>query len=164
DKIRAFDSNLTFLMGGKEEELELIISAEGIRDHFPAVEALVAAAPKIPGWQVIAFKPPHGTLDFVLEFGDIKLDPKEVWFVGLGTADDPSLIGLRIGFREYEEERKQVFLQATFLLLDIILGEKSTTMDLSYVDVMDLPVLPSEEGWMRMTELREYIDQRKAQV
>jgi hypothetical protein len=40
-----------------EGRRQIIISADGDRDLFPAVETLVAAAPDIPGWRVIAFRP-----------------------------------------------------------------------------------------------------------
>jgi hypothetical protein len=37
--------------------------AEGRREFFPHVRRLVAAAPPIDGWRVVAFKPKQGTED-----------------------------------------------------------------------------------------------------
>ena len=154
--------DLTFLIGGRGvDTVELVISAEGIRVRFPQVEALVAAAPPIEGWEIIAFKPPQENLDFKLEFLGIALEPKNVWFVPLRMKDQPELIGLRVGFVEYEEEREKEFMHAIFLLLDIVLGEKSTTLDLAYLELKPLPVIPREEGWMPFTELRAYVRAKK---
>jgi hypothetical protein len=55
-ELRKVHPRLVFEMGLGTPK-ELIISASGERDGFPAVKRLVAAAPAIPGWVVIAFRP-----------------------------------------------------------------------------------------------------------
>ena len=57
--LHEFDSELYFEVSQPLDDgsNELIISAEGVRAKFPMVEALVAAAPKLPKWKIMAFKP-----------------------------------------------------------------------------------------------------------
>lgn len=50
---------LTFEFGPvREGKREFIVSADGIRELFPAVRALVAAAPVLSRWAIIPFRPP----------------------------------------------------------------------------------------------------------
>lgn len=51
-RLHRYDHRLFFQMGGPEDARELIISAEGEKQAFPAVESLIAAAPEVPGWEV----------------------------------------------------------------------------------------------------------------
>jgi hypothetical protein len=43
---------LTFEFGPKADWREFVISAGGIREAFPAVSSLVAAAPKLDRWRI----------------------------------------------------------------------------------------------------------------
>ncbi|QQR52529.1 hypothetical protein IPG36_00120 [bacterium] len=52
------DPLLSFLIGPFEDnKRELFISCDGVRRDMPRVHAIVAVAPKIPGWKITAFKP-----------------------------------------------------------------------------------------------------------
>ena len=55
-ELRKVDPRLHFVLG-VASPLELITTASGNKEVFPVVQRLVAAAPPIPGWQVIAFLP-----------------------------------------------------------------------------------------------------------
>jgi hypothetical protein len=66
EQLHRVDPELYFLMGAMPGgPAELVITAEGNLAAFPAVAAPVKEAPPLPGWQIIAFKPPQGC-DFVL--------------------------------------------------------------------------------------------------
>ena len=80
DHLHEFSDGLYFEIGGPTEgPMELIVTAEGDPDFFPQVRDLVAQAPPIPGWQVIAFKPPMG-FDFVNDCSGLETDPRQCWF------------------------------------------------------------------------------------
>ena len=51
--------------GQIQRPLTFAVSADGIRDAFPAVEETVAAAPVIDGWQIQAFRQPDPQFDRV---------------------------------------------------------------------------------------------------
>ena len=74
----------------------LIITAEGDVDVFPAVTAVVDAAPaNIEGWDVTAFKPPRG-FGFVLKRSGITITPESVWFAPLEDPGDPDFLGIEV--------------------------------------------------------------------
>src|SRR5689334_11672311 len=56
------EEGLTFeLEADRQGHNELVISADGRRELFSTVVALVGAAPAIPGWTVVPFRQPRGT-------------------------------------------------------------------------------------------------------
>ncbi len=59
---------LWFEVGGHPRgPRELVVTAEGKVEIFPWVQDLVRAAPRIPGWEIIAFKQPQG-FEFTIEY------------------------------------------------------------------------------------------------
>jgi hypothetical protein len=77
--LSSVDPDLTFEFGPPMPKREFVISAGGIKRAFPAVVALAGAAPKLPNWQVTAFRPRRTTLNLI-ELGGIHVDPNEVQF------------------------------------------------------------------------------------
>src|ERR1700692_1741982 len=57
-EVHKLNPSLTFECGPKENgRREFVISADGIREAFPEVEALYASAPSLPRWKFIKFRP-----------------------------------------------------------------------------------------------------------
>lgn len=162
EKLHHYNRNLFFLVGGHpDEDVELVITAEGNRKYFEAVEDLVKEAPVIPRWKIIAFKPPMGT-DFKIEYQGLIFNPPEIWFMALENPENPKDIGIQVCYKEYAQERENEFLGGTFLILDIVLGEKSATLDLNHVEAGPLPEDPEAEGFYRLEELARYIAWKKS--
>jgi hypothetical protein len=117
-ELRKVDPHLTFEFGPKETKREFVISAGGIKGSFPAVASLVNAAPKLPRWQVTAFRPRRTPLN-VIEFRGKQARPEEVQF---SLLDNGKIAGIRLfipSFREDDADWKQI----GYLLLDDALGE-----------------------------------------
>ena len=56
-KLKSIEEDLTFEIGKEENgKHEIAISAEGIPELFPLVKQVVAAAPKLDKWKVVAFR------------------------------------------------------------------------------------------------------------
>ncbi|RAV99276.1 hypothetical protein [Pseudochryseolinea flava] len=164
NKLHAYSPKLYFEIGGHPDETQdLIITAGGNLDYFSKVEELVSQTPKLQHWKVIAFKPPSQE-NFVIEYKGVKIDPSKAWFLPLEREDEPDMLGLRICTAGYAPSKENEFINAAYLALDSILGEKSTALNVQHVEVDDLPENPEEGGLMNLTELPEYITWKKSKA
>ncbi len=70
DRLRSINDGLAFEVGkAPEGKSELDVSAEGVAELFPVVEKIVAAAPKMKHWSVVAFRqrtPPETLKDLAI--------------------------------------------------------------------------------------------------
>src|SRR6266536_1946461 len=74
--LKRLDQRLWFEVSEPDgSDREFVITAEGHAAAFPLVDAIVAAAPQIPGWRFISLKPPMG-FDFVTTYENIQFDPR----------------------------------------------------------------------------------------
>ena len=158
ERLHDFDPELYFEVTQplKDGSNELIISAEGVRAKFPRVEELVAAAPNIPDWRIIAFKPPLG-FEFVHEYGELKIDPRRLWFLPLTAKSDPSILGLRIGLPDFDETAKEKIENSVWIILDTGLGEENCAQSIRHLEVVQLPDEPEGAGFIELPELSEYL-------
>jgi hypothetical protein len=158
EELHRYDEDLYFEVSEPLEDgsNELIITAEGLRKKFPAVKALVDAAPKFQKWKVIAFKPALG-FDFIHEYGDLKIDPKKLWFLPLTAKSDPSILGLRVGLDGLEESTEEKIKNSIWIILDTGLGEEVCAERIRHLEVATLPEKPEDEGFMEMSELPDYL-------
>lgn len=144
-KLHEVSDGLYFLMGGDPAgELEFIVTAEGDVEKFPTVEALVDSAPRIPGWRVIAFKPPMGH-ELVLRHEGAVIDGKQTWF-RLDGSD------LTLGCPGWTPRTRDAYQFAAVELLDAVLGEVLATL-IDSIEVVKLPSAPEKEGFRPLAEL-----------
>jgi hypothetical protein len=146
---------LTFEFGPVENgKREFIVSADGIRERFPAVQALVAAAPTMSQWTVIPFRPPKG-IGTVIQYEGQRVGPEDVWF---RSEADGDRIGLTLFVRGLTEETKRSLGGATFILLDSALGEYAVETRVGFIEWEPLPADPAAEGLQPFPSIREVFD------
>jgi hypothetical protein len=161
DHLHEYCENLFFMVGGQpDEKQDLIITAEGNTNFFGQVEALVEQAPLLEHWNVIAFKPAQADHKFKVKHEGIELDPQTLYFIPLNSKKSDQ-IGLRIYLDSYDSTRKQDFLTVAYWVLDNILGEKSSALDIGYVEIEALPPYPEREELIELTKLPQYINWKK---
>ena len=126
---------LTFEFGPPNaDRREFVISADGMREAFPAVSSLVAGAPKLDRWLVTAFRPRRTPINSV-QIGETRVDPGKVEF-SLLTKGSVITIQLFIpGFKEDDVTLKQI----AYIMLDDALGEYDVE-----TKVGPIQMLPSE--------------------
>ncbi|MBL7914774.1 MAG: hypothetical protein JNL49_06975 [Bacteroidia bacterium] len=134
ERIIKIDPNLAFefspfLKNGKRE---FIISADGIIESFPSVTKLVDAAPKIPNWDIIAFRQPNSGYKQI-NYNGLSLSIDDVFF---RYSKDNGKLGLELNIRGYEDKKEWTAI--TFLVLDMVLGEYDTEMSLSWIEKKEL--------------------------
>ena len=133
-RLNKINEDLTFEFGpiSQNKQREFIISADGIKKSFPDVIRLVAVAPEFSNFKIIAFRQPH--LDFTqINYKDIQLEFKDVFF---RYGKDSGKIGIELNIRGYQDNND--WGTASFILLDTILGEYDTEMNLSWIDRKEL--------------------------
>lgn len=164
DQLQRFNSGLWFEIGGHPKgPCELVITAEGDLSLFPEVRRLISAAPKIEGWELVAFKPAQG-FEFNLKYDELALSPEATWFLPLESSSDPDALGLRVAYAHFTAAQKETFLLATYILLEAGLGELSVSEDIQHVEVCLAPSVPSAEGFVPLLELPAFIRRRKERM
>jgi hypothetical protein len=164
EQLHHVSEGLFFEFGGKPEgPSELVITADGDPEYFSAVRELVSAAPAIPGWTFIAFKPAMG-FQYILNYNNLALDPSKMWFLPLEASNEPAIFGIRVAVPKYEESRDEDYLHACWLCLDSGLGEEHTAEEIQHVEVCAVPENPEDEGFIELIELTDYIEWRKQKL
>ncbi|WP_209406435.1 hypothetical protein [Pseudozobellia sp. WGM2] len=161
-ELHKFNEDIYFEIGGhpEDEKVELVISAEGIVEHFPAVEKLTSFAPEYKNWDIIAFKPPMGT-GFSLNYRGKKFDPEKIIYIPLTSKQDPKAIGFNVCYPDFEESEKEIFVNGTYLILDTIIGEKSCALDIDHMEVIRTPENIVDYDFGHLSNIAEYITERK---
>lgn len=155
--LHTVDPGLGFEVGTAGDGLhELVISADGDPDAFDSVRRVVAAAPSIPGWRVLAFRQADGEQARV-SVEDVEFAAASAWFRHAIVAGDryPTL---QIGHAHFEPARRGLFRYGTDLLLQAMFGEELASECLAAFHVCGVPECPSEAGWQPLSALVDMLD------
>jgi hypothetical protein len=163
DKLSKYQDGLVFEFSSiKDAKREFVLSADGIKEIFPAVRKLTNAAPKFKKWTIIAFRPRMDDYTrFKLEYGKKIMDPKELW---IHHRIEDGNFDLIVYHPDYVEEDRNAYVSCTYILLDMALGEYDVTTGIRYIDHQKLPENPSEEGLKPFSELRAAFDNYKKKI
>jgi hypothetical protein len=155
-ELHKIEDGLVFELGlGKSGPHELIVSADGRKALFPTVQRVVVAAPSIPGWRAIAFRPRKGA-GRSIEIGDTKLGPDGVWFQLLPTAIKPGPIDLAIYAPGVGGADEGAVKSAAFVLLDALLGEYDVGIKLGEIQFQ--PAAKKPAGARPLKDLPATVD------
>lgn len=158
-ELQKVDCDLTFEIGPVQSaQREFIVSASGIKRAFPSVINVVQAAPRLPRWVVIAFRPRRKDIG-VVEIQGRKLDPKEVRY---SLLDNGSIAGVYLyipGFIEGDP----IFKQLGYLLLDDALGEYDVETKLGLIKMVSSSAVTSDDP-RPLSSLPEQFDQLVRQL
>lgn len=144
---------LTFEFGPPNSgQREFVISADGIREAFPAVSSLVAGAPKLDRWLITAFRPRRTPINSV-QIGETRVDPQKIEFSLLSKG---SVIAIQLfipGFKEDDVTLKQI----AYIMLDDALGEYDVETKVGPIQMLPSEP-PSETRRYPLTELPALFD------
>ena len=108
---------------------EFFISADGVKDAFPAVIKLVETAPHLKNWDIIAFRQ-RANFDFQLEYRGIKVTVDNFYF-RYAYHDDG--IALELNIKNYEED-DETWKEIGYLVLDSLLGEYDVETKITQIE------------------------------
>jgi hypothetical protein len=132
EKLATLHPDLTFELGPADDETrEFVISAGGAREAFPAVTALAAAAPDLPRWRVVSFRPRRVSPARIAVEG-LSLSPADVRFE---LRPEPGGTGIVLYIPGYERNDHARYVAAAFALLDTALGEVDVETKLGSVEL-----------------------------
>ena len=114
----------------------IIISADGNSAQFGAVKRVVAAAPKLKRWSVIAFRPRRPFMG-ELEVEDSKFKLSDFSFRELGRV--AGKVDVEIAVKGRNRTNADQVDKAAFLVLDTVLGEYDTETKLGVIDFVNKP-------------------------
>lgn len=118
-QMHKIDPNLTFEFGpDKGGWREFVLSADGIRSSFPAVEAIYAGAPSLPRWKFIPFRPRRVPMDIAIGDLTVKAETVSVQMERNGDRMD-----VYLSIPGYNEAEAKTYRTVGYLLLDEALGE-----------------------------------------
>ncbi|GAB1267134.1 hypothetical protein NBRC116493_03870 [Aurantivibrio infirmus] len=159
--LNSYNPNLAFEISQPTNGVrEFVISAEGVIDEFKSVIDLYEARPELDGWEIIAFRP-RMPLEYSIDFNGLKLHPDDLWIY---WREDDGNFDLIVYFPTYDEEQKNTFVEAAYILLDMAIGEYYVAAGIRYIDHQKVPENPEEHGLLPFKSLPEiffeYIDRK----
>jgi hypothetical protein len=129
-QLQKVHDGLTFEFGPKENETrEFVISADGIKNVFPAVIALADEAPSLTRWKIIKFRPRRQLMP--INFNGLHLKPEQIEFTIEPDGDKLGITLFMVGYKETDHER---YASVGFLMLDQALGEYDVEMKVGGID------------------------------
>jgi hypothetical protein len=131
EALHRVDRHLAFEFGPIEDgKREFTISADGIREAFPKVEALYKAAPPLPRWKIYKFRQRQKPTD--LTMGDTTIKHDSLSFVMQVHGSKADITVFLPGYSDSEHEKYMGFV---FLFLDQALGEYDVETRVGEIDV-----------------------------
>jgi hypothetical protein len=149
------NNDLTFEFGPvRAGKREFVISAGGIREAFPSVEALYAKAPPLKRWIWVKYRPRRLPINDIA-FGGRQIRAADVRYV---LTKDGERAGIVLFFDKYSKDEDRFFGQVGYLLLDEALGEYAIETKVGYIEFQsrDSKYFPRSRP---LNELPEHFDE-----
>jgi hypothetical protein len=133
---------------------ELIISADGDKDKFPVVEAIIKGAPAIPGWKAVAFRQ-KASEEFILTYQNLRLSPAEMSFHPIMEGDSLDLI---IYADSIKNKNRDDVVKYGLIMLDNVLGEYAATIKVRSYDFQDKQDIRRGKQVYKLDELPAFVN------
>lgn len=161
-KLKELDPNLSLEADPDGSRPALIVTTGAVAASIPNAEAVAAAAPEIPGWQVIALKPEFG-FAFTLNHHGTRYEPQAMWFMTPDEQPVPGKLVIRVGIPNYTSTSPAYAREAVKIVLEKAIGERSLAEDIVSFEVLQIPRLPEPAGYIELFELPDVIAERRAE-
>jgi hypothetical protein len=159
DRLQQISPGLYFEFSSNTGVSELIITADGNRSLFDLVESIVAAAPKIPGWSVLALKPRLG-FPVTARWETVTIAIADIVFEPLEQARSDDL-GIRIFVPRITTESARDAHNALLRALDHALGERAFSESVQYIEVVPLSKDVLATDHIPLAQLENFINWRR---
>lgn len=131
-QLHRIQPDLTFEFGPKQEgKREFVISANGIKEAFPAVVGLANAAPPLPRWKITKFRPRRGFQSPVTLNG-LRISPEQLTFT---IEPDGDKAGITLFIEGYTAGEHEKYAGVVYLMLDETLGEYDVETKVGFIEL-----------------------------
>lgn len=159
--------NVLLLCGAlADNTVDLVFTADGALHVIPFIEQLVAAAPKIKGWQFTALKPPMVFAGMAIVIEETSFTADDISFFANHSDAQPDLIDITVVHKDYDPGRQELFAHGCFIVLDHVLGELAFATQIDRVriagpeqeqqDLIPLQKLPEYLKWREKEFIERY--------
>ena len=157
EHFQEIDENLTFEFSPIHDNgiREFSISADGIKESFPAVNKIISKSPKLKNWQFNAFRQRIPGDSITLNFGDYEIRYDDIYF---RYSTDNDELGIELFTRNFDDSGEMK--NAIYILLDALIGEYDVTVNISWIEWKKLEE-ENIQNLQPLIDLRKVIDHRK---
>ncbi|GAB3638687.1 hypothetical protein GCM10027422_42770 [Hymenobacter arcticus] len=133
---------------------DIVISADGDKNKFPIVEAIVRGAPKISGWTVTALRQ-RASEDFTLKYGSLQFSSAEM---GFRTFIENDSLDLVIYADSIKNKNREDVIKYGLITMDNIIGEYDATMKVRSFDFKDSREIDRKKQVYKLKKLPAFVD------
>lgn len=154
-QIQTIHPDLVFEIGPEiDGKRDFIVSANGLKEAFPAVIELVRSAPQFDSWNIIPFRQRKPDFDMEVEIEDVVLSPDDIVF---DYDYDDNKVNLNVYVEDIDSEDSRVY-HIVFILLDNIIGEYDVEMKIGRIDIYTLDENKSTSHLHPLSDLPRIVD------
>ncbi|HXH61644.1 MAG TPA: hypothetical protein VNI20_09845 [Fimbriimonadaceae bacterium] len=139
-RLKKVSGGLSCQLSSQGETAQIEISADGVRERFPLVKQIVAGAPEVSRWQILAFRQPISdarSLSIQFQGQSLKID--DFKFV---SRSDGQCAEIQVFAPGEGASPSQDVLGAMFVLLDALLGEYAVETKIRIASAQTLASAP----------------------
>ena len=148
----------------EKEKAELIITANGNPNFFSQVTELINKAPALRHWKFTAFIQPTENIDKIIEgldepytFQEITIKTSEIKFLPLSYDEQTKKLDITVYLKNFKLYcNTKTWEQAIYIIIQDLLGEKSTYQNINFVQLAQMP--NNHEELIHLYELQFFID------
>jgi hypothetical protein len=157
-QLQEIEADLYLEFSTNTGEGEFIVTADGDQSLFAAAREIVAAAPKVKGWTIVALKPKFG-FPATVRWEKVSVKIEDIVFQPHERRGSPDL-GLRILIKGIKPTEVEDAHNAVLRALDHGLGEEKHAQSVQHTEVHPLPANAKKEDFIPLSELPSYLEWR----
>jgi hypothetical protein len=155
EKVESIDPGLSVeITSDMESFFELTISANGEIGKFPMVRETVSKAPKIEGWEIVAFKQPIG-VGFTINEEDFQFKTSEMYFYPYYLDDYLDIVIYTDNLEKVDEDMKIYY---GYKILMEVIGEYDAATKVKNCFLYDMADF-EKESLIPLSLLKQYIEE-----
>lgn len=138
-KLEELREGLFYLTGVTDDnQVELVITPDGIIKNIVFVEELVNSAPNISGWRFKAMKPPIDIEKLGLRIKNYTFTKENLFFIAVSDKKYPDEINIGIVYKNYNSNDRATIETGIYAFIDNYLGELNSITSIDNIELIDV--------------------------